>query len=772
MKTNFWKFAAAFVVGLAAVVACDKPEPEPVVVEPIFPETVLEENVEAGATVEVSFEANLDWELSIPAAEQNKYWLDDAGVPASKVSGKAGAQTVSVVFSEDVYYDTNVLCEVTLTMGGKSQVIAKLTRLAINRTLTVFVAEENEWGGYKNSYTTTAATALAFKEFRGYSEYTLPVQVVANYDWNLVLPAWCKGEIKVAAGETAPETLSGQAGKVVEVVLTAVLSNDVKAGAADKVKFLDATATDQAVELELTLPAFENRVEWDGADAFNLDDKGASTLPAMGYVLAMDGFVVRALEYDGTFHGLEYASWVTANVVSEAEATEALLKNTAIQFSVSENTGKERCADLFIFPASLKGITPDLLCVSDETCSIKDEYKKYHIGRLTQAGAPQPFIVPVEAPDFLEYEGVFFTDLEPKGSDNIMQWDIEGAQSYHKITYTKQWAYESAMFSINKPFATCKFYEDTQYPEGFFTKEVTPDWIEFWANPDKTMGKFNMLYTPSSPIHIAAVFFDADGNKVAAVLVEYNPAGGGSSSAALELSLMDGQATISTLPETSELYQILSSNLGVPTVFEVNAAGTAMFTLSQPFSMASVFDMTLNTTSVVMAECFDQYGLAVGSEADNAEVIIVLKNEMWVNVAAIHYTYSKGGSTGGSTSTVNPAEFFDFENMSGNPVITAMDPSSELYQMLAGNVGCTNLMVVNANTNIVLTGTAAHPFITMEIYNLDMTPASTPMTMVQPIEGGMAMIMVQTITSGTERLLVFKNSANEIVSICHYIYTV
>ena len=55
MKTNFWKFATVLGLGLLAVVSCDKKEPEPTVVEPVFPETVLEQNVEAGATVEVTF---------------------------------------------------------------------------------------------------------------------------------------------------------------------------------------------------------------------------------------------------------------------------------------------------------------------------------------------------------------------------------------------------------------------------------------------------------------------------------------------------------------------------------------------------------------------------------------------------------------------------------------------------------------------------------------------------------------------------------------------
>ena len=213
MKTNFWKSAAGLVLGLTAMVACE--EDKPVVVDPVFPSEVIEQNVAASEEVEIKFEANLDWELSIPASEQNKYWLDDAGMPASKVSGKAGNQTVTVVFSEDEYYDANVVCEVTLSMGGQSKVIAKLTRLAINRTLEVYTAKIGEWG-FDDEFNTTKAEAIELTTFEGDPLYAMPVKVVANFDWNLSLPAWCKGEV-VAEGAAA-ESLSGKAGQAVELV--------------------------------------------------------------------------------------------------------------------------------------------------------------------------------------------------------------------------------------------------------------------------------------------------------------------------------------------------------------------------------------------------------------------------------------------------------------------------------------------------------------------------------------------------------------------------
>jgi hypothetical protein len=374
-----------------------------------------------------------------------------------------------------------------------------------------------------------------------------------------------------------------------------------------------------------------------------------------------------------------------------------------------------------------------------------------------------PFIVPVYPSDQLEAEGVYFTDLEPKGEDNIMQWDIEGADSYHKITYTGQWSYESANFHINKPFATCKFYEDTEYPVGVFTKEVTPDWIGLWTNADKSMGKFEMLNTPASPIHIAAVFFDENGGKVAAVLVEYNPAGGGAS-AALELSVMQGEAQVSTLAPETELYQILAGNLGVSTVFEVQAAGDAIFQLSQPFAMASVFDMTLNTSTAVACECFDQNCVYV-SPQPGAEVVIILKNEMWVNVAAIHYTCA---TSGGGAAEIVPTETLGLMSDYGAAVkldvMSASNPAAEVLLSKYNTPNIWTLDCVNQTPVLTYTTTVA----SVEVLDESFQPATAPTV---NIMGGTMLMVVAPSVKDITRVLLLKDSSNAVIGVILYTFT-
>jgi len=98
--------------------ACSSDDPEGSVEFPALKE--LSGN--AGETLELSFSAGTDWTLS-----SNKGWckFKDGEFTETTLSGKAGSQTVQIVISESQL--TSEVAELTLSMGGKSQVICKVT---------------------------------------------------------------------------------------------------------------------------------------------------------------------------------------------------------------------------------------------------------------------------------------------------------------------------------------------------------------------------------------------------------------------------------------------------------------------------------------------------------------------------------------------------------------------------------------------------------------------------------------------------------------------
>ena len=561
MKTNFWKSAAGLVLGLTAMVACD--DDKPVVVDPVFPSEVIEQNVAASEEVEIKFEANLDWELSIPASEQNKYWLDDAGMPASKVSGKAGNQTVTVVFSEDEYYDANVVCEVTLSMGGQSKVIAKLTRLAINRTLEVYTAKIGEWG-FDDEFNTTKAEAIELTTFEGDPLYAMPVKVVANFDWNLSLPAWCKGEV-VAEGAAA-ESLSGKAGQAVELVLAANLTAEVKDGASDFAKFIDAADNSKTIEIALSLPAFADRLEVSEPASLEFAVDGTSARPAISYVLGMEGFVVRALGFNGEWHDTSYADWVTAEIENGNPESTEVLTLSAVYFSAAENTGKERVADIFIFPASMANVAADAICdINSPTCAFLPEYEKYYVGRLTQAGKAAPYIS-----EYNDMMSGVETNKATLTTYEASQWWASmvgglAVNNQYELTY---WDQSSELtFNFDSPYASYKIFD-------YDFNEVTGAaldtfwiWCTSWSDKGKVMmdpSFFNNPYAESPESFI--VFYDESGKALAGICCKYTAAStGGDSSTPISVKSGNAEASVGLsgmgLPEGT-LNQIISG-LGV-----------------------------------------------------------------------------------------------------------------------------------------------------------------------------------------------------------------
>ena len=645
MKKYFLQYAMTLVAGLAIFASCDKPvQKDP---DPIFPETVINKTVAAGESVQINIEPNLAWEVSISGeGSGNYFWIDDDSMKATKVSGKeAGAAVITVVFSEDEEFDVNRVCEVTLTMAGQSQKIATLTRPSLGRTFEILTAAAGDFD-FTDEF--AAAEAATLVTFPGMATYSVPVRVVTNYAWVLALPDWLKA---TSLGDAqATEVTGGQAGTT-DFLLTAVLGKDVVKGAEGAVKFIDSNNSAAVEEITVTLPSFENRMEVEiNSMSFNREGHllmasgSYQPVPAVAYVLAVEGFVVRALEFDGTWHAIEYADWVKAET-GVYDETAGALQTIDVQITVDENPGKKREADVFIFPASMSNVKVEDICdPNDPACGFKAEYEPYHIGRLVQDGEVPPYLTPISTPDMMAEVGTSFTVLEPKGDDNILQWDFT-APVYQKITYTGEWSHEEAKFECSEPFAYVKLYEDTDYPIGFFSKEIVEGadcWIEFTPfGGENKKGVFNMVQVPSAPIHTAAVFYDQNDKILAAVLVEFasSSTGGGNDS---PFKVTMGSAEILKLGMESEVYQILYGNWSISEVYQVTT-GDANLTLSTTLDIWDVFGIDPTSWSDLvggpMSPAIPSMYFNVPAGSPRTEAIYVFKGENGVNLAALHYIY-------------------------------------------------------------------------------------------------------------------------------------
>lgn len=655
MKFNFSKYVASLLIGIAAFASCDTPSENDKTVEPVFPESVVNKTVAAGESVDLSIAPNLDWEVTVSGeGAGNIFWIEDDGMKATKISGKAGSIVFTVTFSDDEEFDVNRVCDVTLTMGKQSKKIATITRPSLGRTFEIYagVAGQTE---FTEEFGNEKITSAELVTFPGVATYSLPVRVVTNYAWNISLPTWIKA---TSVADASTEVNSGVAGTT-ELLLTAQLSADILTGAEGVVKFIDANNTSAANELKITLPDFSTRVEYE-INSMDFNNIGEVLMPngsyaegsAVAYVLAAEGMTVKALEWLGDDHDTKYAEWVNV-AYGEYDEAAGPLQTIDVTIGVTANAGKARYADIFIFPASMGDVNAEDICdMNDPSCGFNAEYEKYYVGRLTQGGQAAAYITPISSEDMREDVGTYFTTLEPAGEDNILKYDFTAA-SYHRITYTEEYSADEASFDCAEPFAYVKLFKDTEYPNGMFSEEVTEDedyWTSFVAFGENMKGRFHMNFVPESPIHTAAVFYDENDNILSAVLVEYNAeATGGDDPDGLEYKITTGVGEIVRMDPETELYMALYSNLNITDVYQITTndkmiyvQGSTEFWDVLAYDPATLGTLTGGPLSFEAAS--PNFYVYTGNGDARAEVIYVIKKlgidgESMVNHAAFHVIY-------------------------------------------------------------------------------------------------------------------------------------
>ncbi len=208
MRKTIWKAAAAVFMGVAVfATSCTEKEE----LKPNFPE--MQNHVkEAGETVELTIAPNMAWELSLSAAN-NLFWFEEAGVNRSTLSGAAGETTVTIHITDEKPLGTDYNCEVTMTMGGESKVIAAIMVAGDTPSFKVYPAiwdaEANDWtyaaNGYDYEYANEPATSVSLKFDSGSMAFVCPAKVVANYAWSVPTSAdaeWFTPVAEKEAGTT------------------------------------------------------------------------------------------------------------------------------------------------------------------------------------------------------------------------------------------------------------------------------------------------------------------------------------------------------------------------------------------------------------------------------------------------------------------------------------------------------------------------------------------------------------------------------------------
>ena len=432
MKNTILHWTSVLLASAALMISgCTSSDEEaPEVTTPVFPE-LASLTIPAGETFcEVTFTPNMDWTVSIPTDAETSRWfkLSDGVMESTSISGRASSEpvTVQVTTIDQESFDLSPVCEVSLTMGGQTKVIAQVTRGTAAREFELYLSkystddddfimpyefDETPLAKYDGTEApTTAPEGTA--ELKWPIRIGEPMQVVkgsSNFDWLISAPEW----IEVSS----PTAVEGEADSK-QFFVTALfnkLTEDQLDGAVAMLDIYDSNIAD--IETPganahnrycFTLPALRNivrhRMSAMNGTTFSFTKEGQQVdtngtvledTPCTGDVYSAAGlkFYVAVQDDRGFYYtGMNpntqenMTDWVT--IEDTWDENGSAFQQHTYTVSVTENTGESREAILIALPKAMadKITQPDYQLFNMDGTELLDEYKPYQFATVEQAG--------------------------------------------------------------------------------------------------------------------------------------------------------------------------------------------------------------------------------------------------------------------------------------------------------------------------------------------------------------------------------------------------
>lgn len=398
---------------------------------PVFP-SLASLNIPVGETsCEISFTPNMDWTISIPTDAETVKWFElrDGEIKGTSFSGKASLTpiTITVETTTQENFDETPVCEVSLTMGGQTQVIAKITRQNNIREFELYLSKYNSEEDdfimpYEYEETPLAkfdGTEAPESAPEGSPLFKWPIRIAgymqvikssSNFNWYVSAPEW------ITVGE--PTAIEDEAGsnQIFVNVNFDKLSEEQLDGAVALLDFYDANidknedpGNSAHNRYCFELPAIRDLIRIPYADqnailSFNADGQYVSESLGSDETLydnfssnvsstkGLKFFVLQPDGYGGYYAAKEYTNWVT--VTDTWDENGGIFQQHPYTVDVTANTGKtRRSAALLAIPESLaknideNGDLDTQLLKSDGSFDVKDEYKPYLFATIEQESA-------------------------------------------------------------------------------------------------------------------------------------------------------------------------------------------------------------------------------------------------------------------------------------------------------------------------------------------------------------------------------------------------
>ena len=466
---------------------------------PVFPDMATL-NIPAGKTsCNVSFTPNMDWTVSIPTDAETSEWfkLSDGVVETSSISGKASTEpvTIQVITTNQDVYDETPSCEVSLTMGGQTQVIAKVTRQTAAREFDIYLSGFQTDEGTQEAidfsfeysetpvakYTESSAPEVAPEGapeliwFTGKTGYMQVFKAESNFEWLDSTPDWLtftarpqKGEYIVTAdfAKITEEEINGAIGMIDFYDRNIDPATDPGNNAHNRYCFVLPNLTKVVRNgSSAATAAFSFNAEGYAVDSNGtVSEEKSST----GSLYSAKDVVFYIAEKDRNWYKGYKASehdWVTIADSWDENGSAFQLYDYTV--NVKANEGETREVLVIALPKALaeKISDPDTDLFNNNATDIKEEYKQYVFATIEQegeggSGSDDGFsISESESNQMYQPLGYYtFEDLtngDPDADEDIANnWDVIAAGGkLYRLTYKPFDLMGSISFLLNGEYA-------------------------------------------------------------------------------------------------------------------------------------------------------------------------------------------------------------------------------------------------------------------------------------------------------------------------------
>lgn len=571
--------------------------------EPNFPaKTTL--GIEVGGTCTIPISPNQAWSVSIDRTQAGEwFWLDDDGMPAYTVRGKAGDHEIVICVSDVEEHDTDRSIDITMTMGSESQVIATVTRGTVERQFDLYQGTESGFGEvtYEEEPIDAGQTTLTIPwEETSMEPERRPIKIAANFQWRLdSKPEWI--------AELSPS--EGKAGETVEILL----SGDPKAfpleDSEDELVFCDYDNNDVKFAFRISIPGCKEKQDvtlnagtvfsYNAAGEYGKGGAGSVTWTFYGPTFRTTGPMLetesgkvgyKVFVLTKTDYSYEPCSWITSHETILSGDDVLVTKENRFTADANPYGSRvtSRTAAIIVLPAEVAqhvASEDDLLTEGSFGLPVlKPEYEQYELATMVQ-DAPISSLFTVRDLAGLESTNTTFRQLTYTEDRDLPEqmataFGTPNDQNY-LMSYASETSTASVIYSSSLNNFTTRFFDD-KFAE---IKDNSTYWLRLTKQEgvdEITAPSFEVIMDNISEDKTGYIVFYVDDKPMAAFCCKTDS---GSASGAFQAELISGDgATFEAvtfdnyLEMGNMLEKVVGKNLSSEFA-EKLASGTAIYLL-------------------------------------------------------------------------------------------------------------------------------------------------------------------------------------------------